>query len=447
MTHSSPIPASWRPRLRDSVRLETTTASPPRHLIYDAEVGRYCNVGPDAMALAQLLDGSRPFADLVGGYGPTARENLTRFLVRLIELGLVDSTGLSISHETARTPTRRGLSQLAWSRTDCAPLFAALRPLARVLFSPAAAIALLAFLAAGGWALTTVADGVMNDVRRSPSAAVVAASIVVMALLTFIHELAHGLALTRFGGRVNRMGVMLVYLFPAAFCDVSDGYRLASRFQRAVVALAGAGVQLVAIAASALALRSLGPDAPADARQLLAYVLFMNTTLVVTNLLPFVRFDGYWALVAALDEPNLRTRSMSAFRDTLRRLLTGIPSAKGSRAPGRAVVTFGAGCAIAPPVLVLIALVEWGLLFGQFGAPGALIWLTLLTALLVVLVRFTRRAARELTGLHWRRRVRAISVVVAAMAVVGITLLVASPDTPERLTALWWQLPLHRLFG
>lgn len=72
--------------------------------------------------------------------------------------------------------------------------------------------------------------------------------------------------------------------------------------------------------------------------------------MVFVNLIPFVRFDGYIALMSALDEPNLRSRTMRDGADFLTRLLFG------GQPSGRSVntwwsVPFGVASLIAPVVL------------------------------------------------------------------------------------------------
>ncbi len=124
-----------------------------------------------------------------------------------------------------------------------------------------------------------------------------------LGLATLFHEAAHGLTLTRLGGRPRRAGFMLFYLTPAFFVDVTDGWRLADRRHRVAIALAGPAVHATAAAVAMLA--ALGLPA-STARETLLLLAISCTVVVLVNLIPFVRFDGYIALMSALDEPNLR---------------------------------------------------------------------------------------------------------------------------------------------
>jgi len=453
------FPDSWRPRLRDTVRLESVPGAAPRHLIYDSETGNYCQLAAGAAELAPLLDGTYSFGDLAGDDG-TAREQLTAFLVSLIELGFLERTGVDAQIETAhRAPQRRRWMRLEYAWTGCAPAFAAVRPLARALFSPVAAAVLLILLVAGGWALTSVAGTVWRDASQTPTLVVAVGSVVAMVLLITLHEIAHGLALTRFGGRVNRVGLMLIYLLPAAFCDVSDGYRLPGRWRRVVVALAGIAVQLLAIASCAITLHIIGSGGSDDLRQLLAVVLVLNATIVVANLIPFIRFDGYWALVAALDTPNLYARGLAALGTRARRLVEGQPRTRaGNREdrpapPGssgdRALMAYGAACAATPPVLVLAALWQWNLLLIQLGATGAVAWFALLGLSVVFVARVGLRRARTLLDLPQRQRLRAaaLTLLVMTAAVTTAGLLMAATDQAHHLAHHMWEEPLHHILA
>jgi putative peptide zinc metalloprotease protein len=125
-----------------------------------------------------------------------------------------------------------------------------------------------------------------------------------------VHEAGHALAIRHFGRRVRRLGLMIYYLFPAAYVDSTDMV-LAPRRQRVIVSLAGplAGSTVAAIAAFISV-------ASADAT--IAALAFKAATVLVfnvfMNLLPILELDGYLILVDALDAPLLRQRALTFVR-------------------------------------------------------------------------------------------------------------------------------------
>jgi putative peptide zinc metalloprotease protein len=145
---------------------------------------------------------------------------------------------------------------------------------------------------------------------------------VALALAKVVHELAHAYTCRHFGVRVPTMGVAVMLLWPLLYTDTSEAWKLHSR--RARLAIGGAGVvaELMLAVCAALAWSVL-PDGPLrSAAYVLAAVTWVST--VAVNLNPFMRFDGYYLLMDALDIPNLSERSFAIARWQLRRALLGV---------------------------------------------------------------------------------------------------------------------------
>jgi len=143
-----------------------------------------------------------------------------------------------------------------------------------------------------------------------------------LALTKVVHELAHAYTCRHYGVRVPTMGVAVMLLWPLLYTDTSEAWKLHSR--RARLAIGGAGVvaELMLAAIAALAWSVL-PDGPLkSAAYILAAVTWVST--VAINLNPFMRFDGYYLLMDALDIPNLSERSFAIGRWQLRRTLLGM---------------------------------------------------------------------------------------------------------------------------
>ncbi|MEA5469071.1 M50 family metallopeptidase [Spirulina sp. 06S082] len=133
-----------------------------------------------------------------------------------------------------------------------------------------------------------------------------------------IHELGHAFTLKHFGGIVPEIGLLLMMLFPAAYTNTTDSYRL-PRWQRLLVVGAGLLVQLT-IAAIALTIWNFA--IPGSALQITSYLLLIAAlfTLAV-NLNPLAKFDGYYFLVALTGILNLRSRARAFYFN----LFTGKP--------------------------------------------------------------------------------------------------------------------------
>lgn len=141
-------------------------------------------------------------------------------------------------------------------------------------------------------------------------------------LLKLVHELAHGLACKRFGGRVPRAGVMLLLLIPLPFVDVTSAWGFAKRSQRVMTAAAGMWAEL-AIAATAAWIWYYTQPGPLQYH--LSNLITVGTlaTLLV-NLNPLMRFDGYYILSDCLQVPNLYGRARQVLVVATKRLFLGI---------------------------------------------------------------------------------------------------------------------------
>ena len=140
-----------------------------------------------------------------------------------------------------------------------------------------------------------------------------------------LHELGHAFTAKRLGCRVPTMGVAFLVMWPVAYTDTNETWRLSNRYDRLRVASAGIVTELV-IAAWATLAWALLPD---GALRSAAFVL-ATTSLVATlaiNASPFMRFDGYFILSDLLDWPNLHERSFAMARWKMRELLFALGDA------------------------------------------------------------------------------------------------------------------------
>ena len=145
---------------------------------------------------------------------------------------------------------------------------------------------------------------------------------VALFFVKLLHELGHAFTAKHYGCRVPTMGVAFLVMWPVAYTDTNESWRLTNRFQRLRVACAGIVTELVIAVWATLAWALL----PEGGLQSAAFVL-ATTSWVATiaiNASPFMRFDGYFILMDALDMPNLHGRSFALTRWKLREWLFGL---------------------------------------------------------------------------------------------------------------------------
>ncbi|UXE67064.1 MAG: hypothetical protein KA713_00215 [Chryseotalea sp. WA131a] len=136
---------------------------------------------------------------------------------------------------------------------------------------------------------------------------------VFLLLSVFLHEMGHASACKRFGAKHGDLGFGFYLIFPVFYADVSDSWRL-SRKQRIIIDLAGIYMELILYTVISLIFLFTRED-------FLIQLVFVRLLGTVTNLNPFLRFDGYWALSDSINIPNLKGNSDKKLKAALQWLL------------------------------------------------------------------------------------------------------------------------------
>jgi putative peptide zinc metalloprotease protein len=147
----------------------------------------------------------------------------------------------------------------------------------------------------------------------------------VLAVVTMCwHELGHGHACKHYGGRVPSMGFLLIYLTPAFFTDTSEGYIKGTRYQRLIIAMAGAWSELFICAAATIVWWGTAPDQPVHE---IAYMLMLITGIasLAINWNPLMKLDGYHMLCEIVEVPQLKEDSTAYVSAWVRRNIWRLP--------------------------------------------------------------------------------------------------------------------------
>lgn len=121
-------------------------------------------------------------------------------------------------------------------------------------------------------------------------------ALAVLVVSGVFHEFGHASALRYGGGVVHGMGAGIYMIYPVFYTDVTDGYRL-GRWARLRIDLGGVYFHLIfAVGLIGLYLLTGYP--------FLLFIAWLIDFAVVTQFLPFGRFDGYWALADLVGMPD-----------------------------------------------------------------------------------------------------------------------------------------------
>ena len=350
MTPVSPDLA-WPPRLADGTELlgqlkDSGFAEPPS-LVRRAD-GQVMQLSRLIYLVASLLDGSRG-PDVIAAkasaeLGRTLSAGQVGYLLsaKLAPLGIVASAAASTAAPAA-LPTASPLLALR-ARATLLPAVAAdaagafLRP----LFSWPVITAVIGGVAALDYWILSVHGlaAALRQLLNDPVDLLLVAGLSVASAL--FHECGHAAGCRRGGARPGRIGVGIYLVWPAFFTNVTDSYRL-SRAGRLRTDLGGLYFNLIFMLGLA------GVYAGTSAKVLLLVIALTHLEML-EQLLPFVRFDGYFILSDLVGVPDLFARVVPVVRSSLSRG-RGDPRATGLRRGARIVIT--AWVMLVVPLLIL----------------------------------------------------------------------------------------------
>lgn len=332
--------AGRKPRLAAHVRVERQICRDQVwYLLVDDGSGRSVRLNAAAYGFAGRLNGAHTvqqawdLTERVHGDGAPTQDEAIQLLAQLQERRLLQLDAAADFEGLFRQ----------WARNDARAVRRRLNPLAlRLNFgNPRAVLAPLEGM--GAWLfrwpllwlwLACVGAGLLAAVAHWDALAAHGAkwmgtsSYVLLALAVYpvikaIHELAHGLAVRRWGGEVSTVGVTLLVLLPVPFVDASAASAFRHTYQRVMVSAAGIMAELL-IAALALAVwLNVQPGLIRDLAFVAAFIGGVSTVLFNGN--PLLRFDGYFVLTDLLGLPNLASRSTRWWGETLQRSVLRIP--------------------------------------------------------------------------------------------------------------------------
>jgi putative peptide zinc metalloprotease protein len=134
-----------------------------------------------------------------------------------------------------------------------------------------------------------------------------------------LHELGHAVTAKRFGCRIPAMGIAFLVLWPVAYTDTNEVWKLTKRRQKLAVVAAGVLVEIAVAAWATLAWAVLPDGTPKSLAFMLATVTWLSS--IALNASPFMRFDGYFLLSDWLEMPNLHARAFALARWNMRERL------------------------------------------------------------------------------------------------------------------------------
>jgi len=247
--------------------------------------------------------------------GVVKQESLAAFLKSLEQKMLLDTPGVQVQLEELRGRRPKDDQSILYYKVfflDAEKAFDWLFPKVRWCFTPLFHVFAAAMILSGVVITTLHGQQLIKEFLTLLSVFGLVAVWTVVMVVTAMHEFAHGLTCRYFGGRVRRIGFMLIYFSPALYCDVSDAWMFASKSARIWVTAAGGYFQLVVWGVATIVWRLTATDTVVSSLALCAVMFGGVQTLFNFN--PLIKLDGYYMLSDYLEIPNLREKAFRAMR-------------------------------------------------------------------------------------------------------------------------------------
>jgi putative peptide zinc metalloprotease protein len=335
------VDTAYPPRLAPGIELlgelKDSGFAEPRSLVRRAD-GQVIQLSRLLYLVSCQMDGTRGPDDIASAVSAELGRTLTgeqvRYLItaKLAPLGIVAGQGAPVLPTASPLLALRARVTLLPERTACAA-GTFLRPLFRL---PVIGAVIVSVAALDFWIFTThgLAPAFRQLLNDPVDLLLVAGLTIVSALF---HECGHAAGCRYGGARPGRIGAGIYLVWPAFFTNVTDSYRL-SRAGRLRTDLGGLYFNLIFMLV-------LAAFYAATSAEILLLVIAVTHLEMLEQLLPFVRFDGYFILSDLVGVPDLFARVKPVLRSCLSRL-QGDPRATGLRRSARIVITAWVLCVI-----------------------------------------------------------------------------------------------------
>ena len=142
----------------------------------------------------------------------------------------------------------------------------------------------------------------------------------IIILILLFHEIGHASAAYFFKVKPRVIGFGFYFIFPVFYTDVTEIWSL-TRWQRIIVNLSGVFIQLLI---NVVFIFWIYSTFDFDVIEIIRYVMILNIASIYINIIPFIKFDGYWVYSDLFKLPNLSHQSKAIWVKIINFLLPSI---------------------------------------------------------------------------------------------------------------------------
>ena len=298
---------------------------------------------PEQWKMVGLFDGERSYREISETYTQEmglawSEEDVRAFADQLDEAGLFHKTTLDFNstadQKLAEERRRRNrkkidISQMTFSTWDPDSYLCRLHDLLSFVYTKWFTFLTLSMFTVMALIFLTGWSEIWRDTAEyytftHKGAADLAEFWLLFCALGFFHESAHGLTCKHFGGGVHRMGFMLIYLSPAFFVDITEIYVYGGKWQRVAGIIAGIWVELMFCSVASIVWWGTPLGSPVHD---FAYKIMLITgvAVVLMNLNPLIRLDGYYLFGELVGVSSLKESSVEYLSSWVKQNLFRMP--------------------------------------------------------------------------------------------------------------------------
>lgn len=301
-----------------------------------------CFFTPEQWTLVSLFDGARSYREIAEAYtqetgGDCSEEDAHTFADQIDQLGLFYKTTLNLNRTAnqklaeerkRRLRAKLNVAHMTFSTWDPDAYLTKLHEHTGFIYTrwftllTLGMFAVMTLIFIGGWS-EIWRDTVEYYTFTHKRGADIAEFWLLFCALGFFHETAHGLTAKHYGGGVHRMGFMLLYLSPCFFVDITEVYVYGSKWQRIASIFAGIWVELMFCSVASIVWWGTPFGNPIHD---FAYKVMLITgmAVVLMNLNPLIKLDGYYLFSELIDIECLKENSTEYLSSWVKHRLFGM---------------------------------------------------------------------------------------------------------------------------
>lgn len=122
-------------------------------------------------------------------------------------------------------------------------------------------------------------------------------------VIIILHETAHALTCRLMEGKVGKVGIIFIFFMPAFYCDISGVRMVVSKFKQVLTSFAGIYMNIFLMSLATI-FYYITDD------KFYGMLILINFTMITSNIIPFIKLDGYWMLSFFSGITNLYDKSL-----------------------------------------------------------------------------------------------------------------------------------------